>query len=47
MPGICSDQGQVVRKPVNANPVQKPITRSLQVYHIPVTAFSPTDLFLV
>ena len=26
---------------------QEPITRSLQLPHIPVTAFSQTDLFLV
>ena len=26
---------------------QEPITRSLQIPHIRVTAFSPTDLFLV
>ena len=26
---------------------QEPITRSLQLLHIPVTAFSQTDLFLV
>ena len=26
---------------------QEPITRSLQLHHIPVTAFSQTDLFLV
>ena len=26
---------------------QEPITRSLQLRHIPVTAFSHTDLFLV
>ena len=27
--------------------VQEPITRSMQLPHIPVTAFSQTDLFLV
>ena len=26
---------------------QEPITRSMQLPHIPATAFSPTDLFLV
>ena len=28
-------------------PCQEPITRSLQLPHIPVTAFSQTELFLV
>ena len=31
----------------SARYLQKPITRSLQLPHIPVTAFSQTDLFLV
>ena len=31
----------------NDKHMQEPITRSLQLPHIPVTAFSQTDLFLV
>ena len=40
---LCS----AVPDPQNTKPAQEPITRSLQLPHIPVTAFSQTDLFLV
>ena len=35
------------RSPAIDDFIQEPITRSLQLSHIPVTAFLQTDLFLV
>ena len=33
--------------PLSGGPYQEPISRRLQLPHIPVTAFSQSDLFLV
>ena len=39
--------GTIGKTPFDDQSEQEPITRSLQLPHIPVTAFSQTDLFLV